>query len=87
MLTYHNGPKVVGICRGSGSMRVLAQELTETREGTSHYRETLYRIVEFGVAYDHGSLVSFLEGASVLETSASGYLATDTRPDIPGLEG
>ena len=86
VLTYHNGPKVVGMCRGSESQRVLAQEGIETREGTSHYRETLHRIVEFGVAYDSSSLGSFLKGVSVLDASASGYLETDARPDIPGLE-
>jgi SAM-dependent methyltransferase len=36
VLTDHNGPKVVGICRGSESQRVLAQEVIETRDGTSH---------------------------------------------------
>jgi hypothetical protein len=76
---------VVGICRGSESLRVLAQEVIETREGTSHYRETLHRIVEFGVGYDFGSLLAFLQGASVLEASASGYVATEARTDIPGL--
>ena len=86
MLVYHNGPKVVGMCRGSESQRVLAQEVIETQDGTSHYRETLHRIVEFGIAYDSGSLGSFLEGVSVLEATASGYLQTDARPDIPGLE-
>jgi hypothetical protein len=86
VLTDLNGPKVVGICRGSESQRVLAQEVIETRDGTSHYRETLHRIVEFGVAYDYSSLGSFLQGVSVLEPSASGYIETDGRPDIPGLE-
>ena len=86
VLTRHNGTKVVGMCRGSESQRVLAQEVIETREGSSHYRETLHRLIEFGVAYDYGSLVAFLQGASVLEASASGYVATDARTDIPGLE-
>jgi hypothetical protein len=77
VLTDSNGRKVVGICRGSESQRVLAQEVIETREGTSRYVETLNRIVEFGIAYDFGSLSSFLQGASVLEASAGGYVQTD----------
>jgi hypothetical protein len=85
VLTDHNGPKVVGMCHGSESQRVLAQELIETRDETFHYKETLHRIVEFGVAYDQGSLRSFLKGVSVLDASASGYVETDDRPDIPGL--
>jgi hypothetical protein len=86
VLTDRNGPKVVGMCRGSESQRVLAQELTETRDETFHYKETLHRIVEFGIAYDHSSLRSFLKGVSVLEPSASGYVETDGQAEIPGLE-
>jgi hypothetical protein len=86
VLTDRNGPKVVGMCRGSESQRVLAQEVIETREETFHYKETLHRIVEFGVAFDYSSLRSFLKGVSELEASASYYVETDSRPDIPGLE-
>jgi hypothetical protein len=85
VLTDRNGPKVVGLCRGSESQRVLAQEITETREGASHYREMLHRIVEVGLAYDYCSIASFLSGVSVLEASAGGYVETDGRADIPGL--
>lgn len=87
VLTYRNGTKVVGMCRGSESQRVLAQEVIETRDETLHYRETLHRIVEFGVAYHASSLTSFLTGASVLDASASSYVETDGRVDIAGLEG
>jgi Trypsin-like peptidase domain len=86
VLIYENGAKVVGMCRGSESQRVLAQEVIETRDGSSHYRETLHRIVEFGIAYDSSVLGSFLTGVTGLEASASGYVETDQRLDIPGLE-
>lgn len=86
VLTDRNGPQVAGMCRGSDSQRVLAQEVIETRDETFHYRETLHRIVEFGVAYDYSSLGSFLKGVSVLAPSSSSYVESDGRPDIPGLE-
>jgi hypothetical protein len=86
VITDHNGPKVVGMCRGSESQRILAQEVIDAQDGTSHYRETLQRIVEFGVAYESSALGTFLTSSSVLEPRASGYVETDGRADIPGLE-
>ena len=49
--TYHNGAKAVGICFGSETQRVLASEVVEFIEGGRELRETVNRIVEFGLAY------------------------------------
>lgn len=51
LVTYHNGSKVVGICIGSESQRVLAHEVVDFREGAKEVRETVNRIVEFGLGY------------------------------------
>jgi hypothetical protein len=49
--TFHNGTKAVGICFGSESQRVLASEILEFKEGNREVRETINRVVEFGLAY------------------------------------
>jgi hypothetical protein len=81
VLTYHNGPKVVGILIGNRQSRVLASEVIEYTEGGTQYRETVNRIVEFGVAYRVPVLADFLR-----TIEAPGYLVTDQRVSIPGLE-
>jgi hypothetical protein len=51
ILTYHNGPKVVGMAIGSRSSRILAAEIVDVEEGDVRLREITNRIVEFGVGY------------------------------------
>lgn len=58
VLTYHNGPKVVGLAFGSISSRVTASEVVEYEEGELKLRETVLRIVEFGLAYGSAALLS-----------------------------
>lgn len=81
VLTYHNGPKVVGIAIGNRSSRILASEVIEYKDERTEFRETVNRIVEFGVAYHCGAIVQFLAQAG-----ASGYLVADGQVSVPNLE-
>src|SRR5712691_643195 len=47
ILTYHNGPKVVGIGIGNRQTRILASEVIEFREDNAEFRESINRIVEY----------------------------------------
>jgi hypothetical protein len=76
VLKYHNGVKAVGICFGSESQRVLASEIVEFREGEREYRETVNRIVEFGLAYRSEVITNFLRTEvpdATLMITADGY--------------
>ena len=60
VLQYYNGVKLIGMCFGSESQRVLAAEVVEVDDGEMKYRETVNRIVEFGLAYRSETLETFL---------------------------
>ena len=81
VLTYHNGPKVVGLVYGNRSSRILASEIFEYKDTQKEFKETIHRIVEFGVAYHCATLIQFL-----LEVGAAGYMVSDSRVEIPNLE-
>ncbi len=74
--TYHNGTKVVGICFGSESQRVLASEILEFKEGSREVRETINRVVEFGLAYRVEVVQSFCAGFGVTPTVSSESVAS-----------
>jgi len=79
VLTYHNGPKVVGLAFGSISSRVTAAEVVEYQDDDVTVRETVSRIVEFGLGYQAHVLIRAAEELAIdLEV-------TDGQPDIPGL--
>jgi hypothetical protein len=80
VLTYHHGPKVVGLAIGSTSSRVVAAETLEYEDGAVRLRETISRIVEFGVAYHAAVLVGTANELSADIVVAEGPV------DIPGLE-
>lgn len=80
VLTYHNGPKVLGLAFGSISSRVTASEILEYEDADIKLRETVLRIIEFGLAYGSDSLLQFDEELAI------GLSVTDGRLDIPGLE-
>ncbi len=71
VLTYHNGPKVVGVCHGSVQSRVAASEILEYQDERLKLQETITRIVELGQAYHASVLVRFLE-----EVGAQGFLVS-----------
>jgi hypothetical protein len=59
VMLYHNGTKATGICYGSEQQRVLAAEIMDSHEGDAHYRETVNRVVEFGLALRSEVIASF----------------------------
>jgi hypothetical protein len=75
VLMYHNGTKLVGVCFGSESQRVLASETVELKDGEREYRETVNRIVEFGLAYRSEVIEGFMAAeapnAKLVVTSGS----------------
>jgi len=81
VLTYHNGPKVVGIAIGNRNSRILASEIIEFDNERSKFKETINRIVEHGVAYHCAAINSFL-----VEAEINGFIMTDTRVQVSGLE-
>ena len=81
VLTYHNGPKLVGLAIGNRSSRILASEVLEFKDEKREVKETVSRIVEFGVAYDPVSIIRFLAVAGV-----KGSIVSHDRVDGLGLE-
>ena len=78
VLTYHNGPKVVGLCYGSVQSRIAPTEILEYQDDRLELRETVTRIVEFGQAYHASTLVQFLK-----EVGVQGYIVSSDR--VPGI--
>jgi hypothetical protein len=72
VLTYHNGPKLVGIGIGNRSSRILASEIVEYKDSQREFKESVNRIVEFGVAHHCAAIQSFLVqvGAQGFQVSA-----------------
>lgn len=80
MLTYHNGPKAVGLAFGSISSRITASEVVEYENDGVKLRETVLRIVEFGLAYGSDALVRLDNELGI------GLTVTDQHLQVPGLE-
>lgn len=80
ILTYHNGVKVVGMAIGSKSARVVASEAIEYQDEKLQYKETINRIIEFGVAYHVDTLINTFE-----ELGISGAKVTSDSVSIPNL--
>ena len=78
VITYHNGPKVLGLCYGNVQSRISAHEILEYRDKEIQYQETVTRIVELGQAHHANILIGFLE-----EIDAQGYIVTTE--GVPGL--
>ena len=81
VLTYHNGPKVVGMCYGNVQSRVLASEVLEYKDETTEYKETIHRIVEFGRAHHVAAIVGFLR-----ETGIEDFIVSSERIELTGLK-
>lgn len=81
VLTYHNGPKLVGVCYGNQSQRIIASEILEYEEAGKGYRETVNRITEFGLAHHPNSIIKFLA-----EKSVSGFIVSEQKVEVSGLE-
>jgi hypothetical protein len=81
VLTYHNGPKIVGVGFGNRQHRVVASEVLEYKDTQCEYKESINRIVEYGQAYHSFSIIHFL-----ISVSVDGFLISDKNEQIPGLE-
>jgi hypothetical protein len=81
VLTYHNGPKLVGMAFANRSSRILASEIVEYSDGGAQLKETVNRIVEFGISYHPAAIVQFLNSVR-----APGIVVSDARVQVPGLE-
>jgi Trypsin-like peptidase domain len=81
IVTYHHGNKLVGICHGSLSQRVMAYEVIDMHDGDVRYREQVHRIVEFGQGYPAGTIEWFLRSQSIER-----FTVTADRVDIPDIE-
>jgi hypothetical protein len=80
ILTYHNGTKLVGICHGSLSQRVMAYEVLDMEDGDVRYRERVDRIVEFGQGYPVRAIEWFLRSQGI-----EGFTVTADRIEIPDI--
>jgi hypothetical protein len=80
VLTYHSGPKVVGIAIGNRSSRILASEIVEYKDSRREFKESVNRIVEFGVAHHCAAIRSFLS-----QVGAQGFQVSAGRVQVPGL--
>lgn len=81
VMTYYNGPKLVGICYGNQALRIIASEVVEYKDTKKEYKESISRITEFGLAYHPSILISFLR-----EKSVNGFIVSEKRLQIKGLE-
>jgi Trypsin-like peptidase domain len=81
ILTYHNGPKLLGVATGNRTSRILASEVMEYQDPSRQFKETVNRIVEFGVAYQPFAVATFLS-----EVGAEGYVVSDERLELPGFD-
>jgi hypothetical protein len=57
--------KVVGMLYGNVELKIQGYSLTETREGENLYRETAYRIYEYGLCHRISDLVGFLHSCEI----------------------
>ena len=81
VLTYHNGPKLVGLCWGNIQTRVVAHEVLEFRDEKEKFQETINRIVELGQAHHVEALMKFLQ-----EIDVDNFIASSERVEISGLQ-
>ncbi|MFZ2126432.1 MAG: serine protease [Candidatus Microsaccharimonas sp.] len=71
ILTYHNGVKVVGMAIGSKSARVVASEVIEYEDEKLQLKETISRIIEFGIAYHVDTLINATKEMKVKNVTVS----------------
>ncbi len=82
VLTYHNGPKLVGMCYCNFQTRIVAHEVMEFEDEKEKFRETINRIVELGLAYHVEALIKFLQ-----EIDVDNFIVSSESVKISGLSG
>jgi hypothetical protein len=80
VLTYHNGPKLVGMCWGNIQTRIVAREVMEFEDEKEKFRETINRIVELGQAHHAEGLIKFLQ-----EIDVDDFIVSSESVKISGL--
>jgi len=80
VLTYHSGPKVVGICIGNRNSRILASEIVEYKDDRREFKESVNRIVEFGVAHHCAAIAVFLS-----QVGARDFIVSSGQVEVPNL--
>ena len=81
VLTYHNGPKVVGVGCENRQHRISISEVLEYKDSQREYKESINRIVEYGLAYHPISIMAFLSSININD-----FLVSEKGEQIPGLE-
>lgn len=81
IIDYHYGNKLAGMVIGSKSARIVASESIEYEDDKLQYKETINRIVEFGVGYHATTIIQALKDLGIED-----MLITNTDVDIPGLK-
>lgn len=82
VLTYHNGPKLVGMCWGNLQSRIVASEVMEYEDEKAKISETINRIVELGQAHHAEALINFLHEIDVRD-----FVVSSDSVKIVGLQG
>jgi hypothetical protein len=82
VLTYHSGPKLVGMATGNRIARILAAETMEYRDQEVELRETINRIVEFGMAMHAAAIAAFISSLP----ECAGVIVTDQNVSVPHLD-
>jgi len=72
VLTYHNGVKLVGLAHNNSMSRIVAREILEYEDDNEKYRETISRMVEYGLAYHPSAILNFCD-----EVAISGIVCSD----------
>ena len=78
VLTYHNGPKLVGMCWGNIQTRIVAREIMEFEDEKGRFRETINRIIELGQAHHAKALINFLQEIDVHDFIVSSQSVTNS---------
>lgn len=83
ILTYHNGPKIVGVATGNAISHIVAHEHTEYANPGKNIqeKETIKRVVELGQAHHVSAIVNFAREHSLP------IVMTENSTEIEGLTG
>ncbi len=74
VLTYHRGPKLVGIAKGNRESKILAHSVMDYSDEKGTVKEEIHRVTEFGIAYHCAAIELFLLG-----TPIQGYVVSSDR--------
>ena len=70
----------VGICIGNRNSRILASEIVEYKDDRREFKESVNRIVEFGVAHHCAAIAVFLS-----QVGAKDFIVSSGQVEVPNL--